>query len=256
MLSILFNITLVLFLALVIYIIYMSKRYGNPYKLYMVFGKKGSGKTTYMCKLALKYIKLGYTVYSSVHIPGTIYIPDIDQKLLYSAPPENSVLLIDEVGMIWDNRNYKAFRNEIRDFFKLQRHYRCIVYLFSQTFDVDVKLRVLTDAMYLCTNFLPGISMVRRIKRTIVLVQPVADAEGRIADSLEFVPIWMSLFGMNSISFTYIPKYIKYFDSYAVDSKPLLSGQLLPLSETKQSGLNKIKLKCVALKHVFHKRSS
>lgn len=235
----LFYVALIIFIALIVYVIYMSKKYGNPYKLYMVFGKKGSGKTTYMCKIALKYRKLGYTVYSSVRIPGTIYIPDIDQKLLYSAPAENSVILIDEVGMIWDNRNYKAFRNEIRDFFKLQRHYRCIVYLFSQTFDVDIKLRVLTDAMFLCTNFLPGISMVRRIKRTIVLVQPVADAEGRIADSLEFIPIWMSLFGMNAISFTYIPRYAKYFDSFAVDPKPELRGTELPLLQTKQRGRNK-----------------
>lgn len=36
---------------------YHMIKYRNPYKLYMVFGKKGSGKTTMMTKTALKYLK-------------------------------------------------------------------------------------------------------------------------------------------------------------------------------------------------------
>ena len=43
--------------------------------------------------------------------------------------PPNSVLLVDEVGMIWDNRQFKNFKPEVRDWFKLQRHYRVKVYL-------------------------------------------------------------------------------------------------------------------------------
>ena len=51
--------------------------------------------------------------------------------------------------MIWDNRHFKDFKPEVRDWFKLQRHYRVKVYLFSQTFDIDKKLRDLTDDMFL-----------------------------------------------------------------------------------------------------------
>ena len=31
---------------------FATRKYLNPYKLYLVFGKKGSGKSTYLVKLA------------------------------------------------------------------------------------------------------------------------------------------------------------------------------------------------------------
>ena len=207
-------------LIVVFFLALWSRKFKNPYRLYMVFGKKGSGKTTYMCKLAVKYHKAGREVYSNAKLP---YAHLIDIKDLGKCvPPPESVLLVDEVGMIWDNRNFKNFREDVRDYFKLQRHYHNIVYLFSQTFDIDIKLRNLTDAMYLVTSPLPFLSVVRRIKRTIVLVQPNQDAEGRIADSLEFVPWLMNLFGAKALQFTYIPKYAKLFDSFGAPDLPIL----------------------------------
>lgn len=47
--------------------------------------------------------------------------------------------------MIWDNRGFKNFPTEVRDYFKLQRHYKHVVILASQTFDVDKKIRDLAD---------------------------------------------------------------------------------------------------------------
>lgn len=196
---------------LIAYLLYAIK-YLNPYKLYMVFGKKGSGKTTYMCKLAIQYHKKGWNLYSNIDLP---YARKFDVKMIGKCfVPPHSVLLIDEVGMIWDNRNYKNFSDDVRDYFKLQRQSKNIVYLFSQTFDVDVKIRNLTDAMFLVTSPLPCISILRRIKRCIVLLQPTAENEGRISDSLEFTPIWMNLFGAKSLQITWIPKYSSYFKSF------------------------------------------
>ena len=40
----------------------------------MIFGKKGSGKSTTLCKLALKYLDKGWKVYSTEPIPGTYQI--------------------------------------------------------------------------------------------------------------------------------------------------------------------------------------
>lgn len=211
---------IVLFIILFLFFLY-SRKFMNPYRLYMVFGRKGSGKTTYLVKLAVRFHRQGRMIFSNVDIPYSTKI-DINSLGKFVPPPE-SVLLIDEVGMIWDNRHFKNFRDDVRDYFKLQRHYRNIVYLFSQTFDIDLKLRNLTDAMYLCTSPIPVLSIVRRIKRTIVLVQPVAEAEGRIADSLEFVPFWMNLFGAGALQFTFIPFYAKYFDSHDVPSLPQYS---------------------------------
>lgn len=191
---------------------YFTYRYRNPYKLIMVFGKKGSGKTTFLAKKSYQYLKKGRPVYTTEYIPGTIHF-DVD-KIGYITFPENAVLMIDEVGMIWDNRNFKTFKPEVRDYFKYQRHEKHTVYLFSQTFDVDVKLRNLTDAMYLCTCHFGWLSIARKIKRSIVLVQPMGDSESRIADNLEFEPWFWSLFGAGTIIFTFIPRWTCLFNSH------------------------------------------
>lgn len=199
-------------MVLLTFCIIMFIKYKNPYKLIMVFGKKGSGKTTFLAKTAYKYIRKGRPVYSTVYVPGA-HLFDVN-NIGQMGFPENAVIFIDEVGMIWDNRNYKTFRTDVRDYFKLQRHYHHTVYLFSQTFDIDVKLRNLTDAMYLVRCHMGWFSVARRIKRDIVLVEPQGDSEARIADSLEFEPMWFSLFGAKTVQFTYIPRWTKLFNSY------------------------------------------
>lgn len=208
----------ILFFMLLVFIVIQSRKYANPYKLIMVFGKKGSGKTTFLAKSAYRYIRAGRQVYSTVYVPGA-YLFDVRQMGSVEFP-RDSVIFIDEVGMIWDNRNFKSFRPEVRDWFKLQRHYNNTVYLFSQTFDIDIKLRNLTDAMYLCTCKFGFLSIARRIKRDIVIVDPTGESESRIADSLEFVPIWLSLFGARSAVFTYISKWVKLFDSFEAPELP------------------------------------
>lgn len=217
-----FSVFLVVLFLVILVLFFMSKPFLNPYRLYMVFGKKGSGKTTLMTKLSVQYYKKGWSVFSNCHIPCAT---EIDVRLLGTfVPPPNSVLLLDEVGMIWDNRHYKDFPDAVRDYFKLQRHYNNVVYLFSQTFDIDIKLRTLTDVMYLVTAPLPFLSVARRIKRRIVLVQPGPDSEGRIADSLEFVPWILSLFGARSVIITWIPHWAKFFDSFAVPNMPVFNS--------------------------------
>jgi DNA helicase HerA-like ATPase len=178
----------------------------------MVFGKKGSGKTTFLTKMAYKYQKKGRPVYSTEWAPG-VNVFDVG-KIGYMMFPENSVIFIDEVGMIWDNRNFKQFKPEVRDYFKLQRHYKHTVYLFSQTFDIDLKLRNLTDSMYLLKNHFGWLSVARKIKRSIVLVSPTGESESRIADNLEFEPFLLSLFGANTVIFTFIPHWARLFNSH------------------------------------------
>lgn len=207
-----FMIVLICFFIALIPCVYLAYKYRNPYKLIMVFGKKGAGKTTFLTKLAYQYQKKGRSVYSTEWAPG-VRMFDV-QMIGKMSFPENSVIFIDEVGMIWDNRNFKSFRADVRDYFKLQRHYKHTVYLFSQTFDVDIKLRNLTDAMYLLKCHMGWLSVARKIKRDIVLVQPTGESESRIADSLEFEPFLLSLFGCKTIIFTFIPRWAKLFNSH------------------------------------------
>lgn len=194
----------------------LTMKWRNKWRLVMVFGKKGSGKSTYLVKLAVKYLSKGWLVYSNMPdmmIPGvrvfnTDHIGDF-------IPPENSLLLCDEVGMVWDNRDYKKFKPSVRDFFKLQRHYKVMVYLASQSYDIDKKLRDLCDSMILSVNVLNVFSIGKTIRRTVTLTEPTSEAESRIAESLKFNPFW-------SWKYTYIPKWAKYFSSFTVPPMPEL----------------------------------
>ena len=195
---------------------FATRKYLNRYKLYMVFGKKGSGKSTLMTRLALDHLGKGWRVYCTEHlnIPGVrlFDVADIGKRSF----DEDSLVLVDEVGMIWDNRNFKSFATEVRDWFKLQRHYKCKVYLFSQTFDIDKKLRDLTDGLYLCNTVLRVFTWAKRIHRSVVLTQAEADRESRISENLEFDSILGWPFGSRIL--TFIPKYAPYFDSHCVPS--------------------------------------
>lgn len=194
-----------------------ARKYANPYKLIMVFGKKGSGKSTLLTRLALKYVKQGRTVYSNtpLNIPG-IRLYDVEDIGRYTFPPY-SIVFVEEVGMIWDNREYKNFRNDVRDWFKLQRHHKVTVYLFSQTFDIDLKLRNLTDLMYMCTCHFNVLSIARRVNRKLVIVEPQGDSEGRITDGYVLQPLILQFFGMRSMYFTWIPKYKNYFQTDIIE---------------------------------------
>jgi len=198
---------LVVFAVILAFCLY-SRRFANPNKLIFIFGKKGSGKSTYMVKLMLKHIKHGWTVYTNmfdVNIPGVRLFRLEDLKT--RTPDEHSVIFADEGGLLWDNRNYKNFNSGYTEFFKLQRKYKCKVYINSQAFDVDVKIRNLTDSMILQTNIGNVIGIGRPIVRTVKLTDPSAEHDSRIADSLRFDKIW-------HWQFTWLPKYFKYFDSF------------------------------------------
>lgn len=214
-----FTIIWILFLCVLLFFAFFARKYRNPYKLIMIFGKKGSGKSTLLTRLAIKEAKSGKTVYSNMPInyPGIrLYDPmDIGNRSF----PEESVVFCDEVGMIWDAREYRSFRPEVRDWFKLQRKHRVKVYLFSQTFDIDVKLRNLTDLMFMCTCHFNCLSVARRVNRKLVVVEPTGDSEGRITDGYEIQNLFWQIFGLRSIYLTWIPAYKKYFDTRYMDQK-------------------------------------
>lgn len=213
MLKIIFFLLLLLF----IYFYKVSLSYKNPYKLIMLFGKKGSGKNTLLTKWSIMYNKLGYTVYSDSEIFNT-YKLDTNWIGRYDFP-KNSVLLIQEAGITWNNRDFKSFPKEVTKFFKLQRHKGVIVVLASQSFDVDKKLRDLTDEMYLITNFMRIFSVAKRINKKITISKADDETgESWLTESYSFdLPFFWK--------FTYIPRYVKYFNSFEADEYPLVSSQ-------------------------------
>ena len=125
----------VLFCCFIVFLHFATLKYVNPYKLTMIFGKKGSGKSTTLTRIAYEASKAGKQIYANIPLPNAHVISEADIGF-YNIPPD-SVLIIDEAGMVWDNRHFKNFKPDVRDWFKLQRHHRVRVYLASQTFDID-----------------------------------------------------------------------------------------------------------------------
>lgn len=194
-----------------------ARKYNNPYKLIFLFGKKGSGKSTYMVKLMLQDIKKGWTVYtnmSDVNIKGVRIFTADDLKSF--RPEEHSSLYIDEAGLEWDNRNFKNFDKGLTEFFKLQRKYHCKMLINSQSYDVDKKIRDLTDSMALQSNLFNIIGITRPILRKVALTEASSDHDSRIADNLKFASIW-------NYKFTILPRYFKYFDSFSAPDRPYLN---------------------------------
>lgn len=204
-----------------------TKRYLNPYKLIFVFGKKGSGKSTLLVKYASQYREHGWTVFSTEYIPGTYKIDYED--IGFSQFPPHSCIIVDEVGMIWDNRNFKNFKPEVRDFFKLQRHYKCCCILASQTFDVDKKIRDLADEMFLVTKKFRVFSYAKRILRETVLVEATGESPSKIDENLVFDSLFFFWAGSRKLSF--IPKWSKWYDSFAAPELDYKEFEAVPLRD-------------------------
>lgn len=213
---------LALFCSAFGFLFYCSKKYNNPNKLIFVFGKKGAGKSTYMVSLMLKHLRRGWNVYTNmtdVVIPG-VRIMDV-QQLITCVPDPHSVLFIDEGGLIWDNRGFKSFDKGYTEFFKLQRKYKCKVYINSQDFDIDKKIRQLTDSMVLMSCIAGCIGVIRPIVRKVALVEASAAGESRIADNLRFA-------GLFQWRLLWLPSYFRYFDSYCAPFRPPVDFKAVP----------------------------
>lgn len=189
-------------------------QYVDTFKLNFYIGKKGSGKSTLIAKLAIRALKKGRNVYCNypLNIPGTRTF-DMEEFGKFKFPA-NSEVFIDEGGIHFDNRSFKDFSKEARNYFVFQRKYKNIVHMFSQAWNVDLKIRQLCDNIYLVDKHMYVFSIARKVSRKLVVVEPEGEQEGRIADGLELEPLWLQLIGFKVAYFTLIPKYIKYFNSF------------------------------------------
>lgn len=200
-----------LFILFFVYVII----YRNKFQLIFIFGKKGSGKSSLLVKMMYKYGKKGFTIYTNMGdciYPGAriIKIEEIGQFI----PLPYSILCLDEVGIDYDARKFKQFKDDTRDFYKYQRHHKILCFMASQTWDVDKKVRDLVDKFYLCLGAGP-ISIARKIVRKVVLTESTGDQESRISDNLKFTfpTSWI---------YTWLPNWQKFFNSFVAPEKPFI----------------------------------
>lgn len=217
-----------LFFSLVAFTAFWWYKTRNPYKLEMVIAKKGGGKTTDIQKRTFDGLARGWYVYSSAPVAGARHF-DAKNMGISDLPP-NSLILIDEAGIIWHNRDFKNFKGDIKDYFKLQRHYRHKVVLYSQSWDVDKVLRELCDNIWIMKNYFGCYSISRRVIRSITVVSAKEmRGEGYIADDLHYDSLLFWWCG--AVRFTFIPKYIPYFDSFETTPKAPMEYTEIPIPD-------------------------
>lgn len=186
----------VIILILLVYSLFVVRSFlcpKHPHVLNVYFGVPGSGKTTFaahLTKWALhenaiirfcrkhenkltraildsKYLKRSIPVYSNVPITGAFQLDaksDIGHYMI-----EGAKIIIDEAGIEYNNRNFKAFPPEAIYFYKYHRHYQTSVDVFSQSFDdMDITLRRLAQNFYVVRkSLIPFCIVARRIRRKV-----------------------------------------------------------------------------------------
>lgn len=190
---------LCLFFVLIEFIRLFEKK-SNRFDIY--FGSVGSGKSTYASKLAYQYQKKGIKVLSNFNIKGC---KEFDYKDLGTFNITDCLIIIDEAGIDFDNRNFKDnFTKSMVRFFKTHRHYNVDIVVFSQDWeDMDKKLRKLATKLYeIKKSYFPFTFKRRQIKKYI----GINEMDGQIQELYEYIPF--------SSRYTLGFKYWKLFDSY------------------------------------------
>lgn len=182
------------------------------------FGVPGVGKSTVLTKIAqteLKKIKKNkskYTrVYTNFYCKGCniIQYEDLATYLI-----EDSLILLDELTLDADNRNFKSFKSTIRDFFILHRHLNCDIVYATQSYEmVDLKIRQLTaDLWYMTKTVVPFFDRFTQCKKIYRNIN-INEYTSELTLGYRFCNFLESLFTSN-YKLCYRPKYYKYFDSF------------------------------------------
>ncbi len=176
---------------------YFMKK-GNKFDY--IIGATGSGKSTLSAYYTKKALKKGQSVYSFTPIFGAY---KINREDIGVYDISNSLLIIDEAGIEFDNRKFKSnFTNEQLDFFKKHRHYNVDIVIISQSLDTDKKLRDLSKQIFLVKRSLfPTHFYTKKINKKV----GINELTKELTDEFYFVPF--------SRKYFLASKYWKYFES-------------------------------------------
>lgn len=185
------------------------------------FGVPGCGKTTLLTKFAvreIKKIKKGKSVYK--HVYTNFYCDGaeiINYTDLSSYKITDSLILLDELAMDADNRKFKSFDENIRDFFILHRHLGCDIIYATQSYEmVDLKIRQLTAQLwYMQKSVIPFLDLfttAKRVYRTIAINEHTSE----LTLGYRFCNLLEAFFTSNYKT-VFRPLYYQYFDSFDED---------------------------------------
>lgn len=181
--------------------------------MYGVIGKAGSGKTTFLTAAAYHSnhgktfmgIPPHSTVFSTFACSGCY---KLDFQQLGRVCITDSLILIDEIATLADNRDWKNFGSDLVYFFSHFRHFGCDVIWCSQYWDADKKIDVRTDRLFMLERsaFFP-VSWVKPIVHTLDIIDGRRVDEYSKAPPISWKPIWR-------------PRYYSGFDSFCKRDLP------------------------------------
>lgn len=197
------------------------------------FGVPGVGKSTVLVSIALrelKRIQKGKSKYK--HVLSNFYIKGIE-RVSFSDLAEfkisDSLILLDELTLDADSRDFKIFSKAHKDFFTLHRHLNNDIVVACQDFDrMDKTIRNnVYDLWYMKRSLFPffrQFTVSKRIFRNIAINEFTSE----LTLGYRFCTFIEGLF-LRCKRVLFRPLYYKYFDSFDCshfDDRPLLEFNL------------------------------
>lgn len=182
------------------------------------FGVPGCGKTTILARIAireLKRMKRGKSPYKHVltnfYCQGTekVTFAELGTRLI-----TDSLILLDEITLDSDSREFKTFSKGHKDFFTLHRHLHNDIVVFCQDYSrMDKTIRNnVYDLWYVTKPILPLLnefSVAKRIYRNIA----INEQSSELTLGYRFAT-FMEAFFAPCKKFVFRRPYYKYFDSF------------------------------------------
>lgn len=176
-------------------------------------------------------------------------------KFEFTNGENEGVFIIDEAGICLNNRDWDKLEKDVIKFFKLHRHFKISVYIFSQGEDIDITFRRLAHKWYKIIK-LP--LLLNKYSALIPVSTLLAIENGKWCLQYKaetfplfwrYIPIWKTWRYFNSFSVPYLPK--KEFETWDIlESETKFQKFKKKIAQIK--GIIKIKL----LKLFFtHKRN-
>ena len=153
----------------------------------------------------------------------------IDKSDLEKYKFKNCLILWDEITMDADNREFKSFSKNLRDFFILHRHLGCDIIYATQNFEnVDKKVRDLTSELwYMSKSVIPlfkHFTLAKRIYRNI----NINEMSSELTLGYRFCNFLESIF-VSNCKIVFRPRYYKYFDTHdelSLKGRPLYENKI------------------------------